>query len=268
MLNCCALLQQSRRPVTLSTSLSPLLSAVSLLNVCTFLEAGLVDLIYFHCECTHTQSCRLMVMRFCTCKLSFQTNHFCREHLHHNLHMHDVSEHSSDPQRTELVFGLSFSWTVTNTNGTIIAPWRCVGVPFIHVDSQVSIRTLHIDTWDRIAGRYDFKNSQGALYPLSILVVSLFAVASRDSLVSLVTGLLARHPWFQSNWDKSFHNLRTGCGAHLASSGYRGLLPRGKAVGAWGYHSSPSTSEIKNKWSCTSLPLCAFMECMGQTLRF
>lgn len=35
-------------------TLSPLRSAVSLLNVCTVLEAWVMDLIYFHCECTHT----------------------------------------------------------------------------------------------------------------------------------------------------------------------------------------------------------------------
>jgi len=75
------------------------------------------------------------------------------------------------------------------------------------------------------------KNNQGALYPLSILVVSLFVIAlcrmSRDSLVSIVTGLRARHPWFHSNWDKSFHISRTNSGAHFPSNGYRGLLPRG-----------------------------------------
>jgi hypothetical protein len=53
VLNCRALLQQGGRTTTLSTTLSPLHSTVSVLNVCTVLEAWHIDLIYFHSECTH-----------------------------------------------------------------------------------------------------------------------------------------------------------------------------------------------------------------------
>lgn len=79
------------------------------------------------------------------------------------------------------------------------------------------------------------KNSQGALYPLSILVVSLFVIAlcrlSRDSLASIVTGLRARHPWFQSETSLST-TFEPAVGPTWPPMGTGGSYPGGKTVGA------------------------------------
>jgi len=116
-------------------------------------------------------------------------------------------------------------------------------------------------------------NSHVTLYPLSTLVVSLFVIVlcrmSRDSLVSIVTGLRARHPRFQSSWDKSFHDVRIDSGAHLASNGYRGLLPPGvkQSENEATTHLHP-LPRLRINGAVLHSPLCTFMACMGQTLRF
>jgi hypothetical protein len=54
------------------------------------------------------------------------------------------------------------------------------------------------------------------------------------------------------------YRIQTGSGAH-PSKGYHGLFPWGKAVGLEVDHSPPSSFEVKNAWSSTSIPQHAVM---------
>jgi hypothetical protein len=53
----------------------------------------------------------------------------------------------------------------------------------------------------------------------------------------------------------------------LLFSGYRGVpLLDVKQLGYEADHSSQSSAKVKNEWSCTSAPSCAFMACIGIAL--
>lgn len=81
------------------------------------------------------------------------------------------------------------------------------------------------------------RNSQGALYPLFILVVSLFVFAlcrkSRDSLVSIVTGLRAGHTVRSNLTGTSLSTtFEPALGPSWPPVGTGGSYPGGKAIGA------------------------------------
>jgi hypothetical protein len=81
------------------------------------------------------------------------------------------------------------------------------------------------------------RNSQGALYPLSILVVSLFVIAfcrkSRDGLVSIVTGLRPGHAVGSNLTGTNFSTtFEPALEPTWPPVGTGGSYPAGKAVGA------------------------------------
>jgi hypothetical protein len=57
------------------------------------------------------------------------------------------------------------------------------------------------------------------------------------------------------------HRVQNGSVAHPASypMGTKGSFPGGKAAGAWTDHSPPSSAEVKNVWSYTSIHPYVFM---------
>jgi hypothetical protein len=62
--------------------------------------------------------------------------------------------------------------------------------------------------------------------------------------------------------------VQSGCGAHPVSYshwGYQGCHPGVKRLGRAVDRSPPSSAEIKNEWSCTSVPLYVIMAMMATT---
>jgi hypothetical protein len=49
-------------------------------------------------------------------------------------------------------------------------------------------------------------------------------------------------------------------------TGYPGSLPGVKWLGHGAHRLPPSSALVKNRWSCTSTPLYAFMACIGKSL--
>jgi hypothetical protein len=92
-------------------------------------------------------------------------------------------------------------------------------------------------------------------YPIwgfSCLYVTTQEWGSRDSSVSMVSGLRTGCPGFNSQQEQGFFFPRQRpdrffCADSLISTAYRDPSPWGKAAGAWSDHSSPLCSEVKNE---------------------
>jgi hypothetical protein len=92
----------------------------------------------------------------------------------------------------------------------------------------------------------------------------------KGSPVSILNWLLAGRPGFDPcrGNDKIFslrHRVQTGSRANPASYTMRsggGSLMGVKRPGREGYHSHPSSAEIRNAWSYTSTPQYIFMACL------
>jgi hypothetical protein len=102
-------------------------------------------------------------------------------------------------------------------------------------------------------------NIQGVFYPHSIHAVIVFVIAhcrnSRNGIVSIVIGLRARYPRFEYDRAKGFKTFGPALGPTQPPKAIGGSYPGGKAVGEWGYHSPPSSAEVKNEWRYTLSPL-------------
>ena len=111
--------------------------------------------------------------------------------------------------------------------------------------------------------------SVSILHIVWILFCDLFSYAVKDSPYNLATGLAVRH-------------FRTFRGKRLASSrkrpnrlrgppnlqfhGYRSSFQDLKQPWRYADFSPPSIAEVKNNWSYTSTPLCAFKAWTGTTV--
>jgi hypothetical protein len=83
-------------------------------------------------------------------------------------------------------------------------------------------------------------------------------------------GINIRFPQME---DSLFSQTSSGSAAHPHSKpiATADAFPGGTWTGAEGCevdHSTPSSAEAKNEWSCTSTPPHAFMECTGTTFAF